>query len=100
MYEGSTTGIALDTRQKLFYTRQIFYRQRIICRVLFSDTRVEKHSAKKKTLGKLNINFFLKKQQNIFLNYRNNSPTLPIILTIALSSFTIILNQSHMFCEW
>jgi hypothetical protein len=66
MYEGSTTGIALDTRQSLFYARQIFYRQMIICRVLFSDTCVEKHSAKKKTLGKLNINFFKKNSKTFF----------------------------------
>jgi hypothetical protein len=73
-------------------TRQIFYRQRVLCRVLFSDTR------ERKTLGKLRIE---KKPKNTkhFLNYRNNS-TLPITIPIAQSFFTIIFNQIYMFCEW
>jgi hypothetical protein len=55
-------------------TRQIFHRQMVLCRVLFSDTR------QRKTLGKLRIEK-LKKTAKHFLNTRNNSPTLPYYLT-------------------
>jgi hypothetical protein len=57
----------------------------------FSDTR-QKHSAKKNT-RQIKNRKNLKKQQNIFLNSRKNSPILPITLSVALSFFTIILNQ-------
>jgi hypothetical protein len=58
------------------------------------------HSVKKNTRqikNQKNKNKTAKK-----LNYRNNSPTLPIpiILPIALSFFTIILNQIYMFYKW
>jgi hypothetical protein len=52
-------------------TRQIFHRQRVFCRVLFSDTRQRlcrmSKNTRKKTLGKLRIEKKLKKQQNIFI---------------------------------
>jgi hypothetical protein len=44
------------TRQSLcrVYTRQIFYRQKVLCRVLFSDTR-QRFCRVSKALGKLRI---------------------------------------------
>jgi hypothetical protein len=36
---------------------------------------------------------------NIYLNYRNNFQPVPIIIHIAISFFTIILNQIYMVCE-
>jgi hypothetical protein len=53
---------------------------------------VKKHSAKKNT-RQIKNRKNKKKQQNIFLNSRKNSPILPITLSVALSFFTIILNQ-------
>jgi hypothetical protein len=58
-----TTGIAffaecLRHSAKAILHSAIFHRQRVLCRVLFSETR------QRKTLGKLRIK---KKQQNIFL---------------------------------
>jgi hypothetical protein len=52
----------------------------------FSDTRqrlcrVSKSTRQRITLGKGRIEKIKKKQQNIFLNSRNNSPTLPYYLT-------------------
>jgi hypothetical protein len=80
-------------------TRQIFYRQRVLCRVLFFGLcRVSKSTRQRKTLGKLRIEK-IKKTAKHFLNFRNNSPTLPYTLPVALSFFTIILNQTYMFCK-
>jgi hypothetical protein len=58
-----------------------------------------KSTRQRKTLGKLRIEK-IKKNSKIFLNSKNNSPTLHITLLIALSFFTIILNQIYMFCKW
>jgi hypothetical protein len=67
------------TRQSLLRsaknTPQIFYRQRVHCRVLFSD-RVSKRTRQIKNCKKL------LKNNRTFLNYVNNSPTtLPITNT-------------------
>jgi hypothetical protein len=53
-----------------------------------------------KALGKLRIEKIKKLAKHFFLNSRNNYPTLPITLLVALSFFTIILNQTYMFCKW
>jgi hypothetical protein len=101
--ESRSLSSVLNTRQSLFYTRQsntrqIFYRQMVLCRVLFLDCRVSKSTRQRKPLDKLRIEKKSKKQQNIFLNYRNNSPTLPITLSIALLfwiKFTCFVNAKN-----
>jgi hypothetical protein len=61
---------------------------------------VEKQSAKKSTRQIKNRKKKPKTAKH-FLNYRNNSPTTtPITIPIALSFFTIILNQIYIFYEW
>jgi hypothetical protein len=64
------------TRQSLSAknTRQTFYRQRVLCRVLFLGPSVEKHSAKKITRQIKNCKK-TQKNSKTFLNYGNNSPT-------------------------
>jgi hypothetical protein len=83
-----TTGKCYFTLGKGFAecnTRQRFHRQRVLCRVLFSDTRqrlcrVSKNTRQKKH-SKLRIEKILKKTAKHILNSRNNSPTLPYYLT-------------------
>jgi hypothetical protein len=92
-----------NTRQRTL--DKYFIGKEFFAEYFFSDTRqrlcrVPKSTRQRKTLGKLRIEKIKKKQQNIFLNSRNNSPTLPITLPIALSFFTIIFNQTYMFCKW
>jgi hypothetical protein len=58
----------------------------------FSDFAECQSTRQKKILSKLRIEKIKKKQQNIFLNSRNNSPTLLITLPFVLSFFTIIFN--------
>jgi hypothetical protein len=54
----------------------------IFFRTLGKDfAECQKALGKEKTLGTLRIEKIKKKQQNIFLNSRNKSPTLPIYLT-------------------
>jgi hypothetical protein len=54
-----------------------------------------------KALGKLRIEKTPKKRQNIFKIIGTTLQPLHIItIYIALSFFTIILNQIYMFCEW
>jgi hypothetical protein len=84
-------------------------------------TLVKDFTECQKTFGKLRIEKN-RKQQNIFKNYRNNSPTTthyhthrPIIFHYYFESnlhvlwmvrfelaqfFIIILNQIYIFCEW
>jgi hypothetical protein len=73
----------------------VFYQQRNFCRVLFSNTR------QRKALGKLRIGKKFKKNSKTFFKITGTTlQTLPyIILLIALSFFTIILNQIYMFYE-
>jgi hypothetical protein len=55
----------------------------------------------RKTLGKLRIEKIKKKQQNIFQILGTTLQPYPILpLPVALSFFTIILNQTYMFCKW
>jgi hypothetical protein len=62
-------------------TRQIFHRQMVLCRVLFFGHSAKTLPSVKKHSANFRIEKIKKKQQNIFLNSRNNSPTLPYYLT-------------------
>jgi hypothetical protein len=76
MHVATTTGIAFfaeclrhSTKTILHSaknTRQIFHRQRVLCRVLFSDTRQRLCRVSKKTLGKLRIEKIKKNSKTFF----------------------------------
>jgi hypothetical protein len=61
---------------------------------------VKKHSAKKNTRQIKKIEKIKKKQQNIFKILGTTLQPYPTTLLVALSFFTIILNQTYMFCKW
>jgi hypothetical protein len=86
-----TTGIAFFAECN---TRQTFYRQRVLCWVLFSDTR------KRKPLDKLRIEKIQKNSKTFFKIIGTTLQPLSITIPIALLFFTIILNQIYKFCEW
>jgi hypothetical protein len=80
--QGGSVALPDSTLDKAFAeccTRQTFYRQRVLCWVLFSDTRqrlcrMSKITRQRKALGKLRITKNPKIAKH-FLNYGNNSPT-------------------------
>jgi hypothetical protein len=78
-------------------TRQIFYRQTVLCRVLFSDTWQRLYRVSKNT-RQINNRKKIQKTAKLFLNYRNNSPT----TTYYHTHRTIIFHYyfEYMFCEW
>jgi hypothetical protein len=61
-----------------------------ICRVSKSTQQINNKKNKK-----ISKHFFLK-----IIGTTLQPSTIPFTLPIALSFFTIILNQSYMFCEW
>jgi hypothetical protein len=92
-----------NTRQRTL--GKDFIGKRFFVECFFSDTRqrlcrVSKNIRQRKTLGKLRIEKIKKKQQNIFKILGTTLQPYPITLSVALSFFTIILNQTYMFCKW
>jgi hypothetical protein len=86
-----SSSLKVNTVRECERNRQ--YRNHVLCRV--SNTlgkgyftffcRVSKSTRQKKNTWQIKNRFLKKKQQNMFLNYRNYSSTIPITLPYALS---------------
>jgi hypothetical protein len=85
-----------NTRQRIL--AKYFIGKGFFAEYFFSDTRQRLCRVSKST-RQIKNRKKSKKQQNIFLNYRKTLQPYPITILIALSFFTIILNQIYMFCE-
>jgi hypothetical protein len=85
-------------------TRQIFYRQKVLCRVLFSDTRqrlcqVSNNTRQRKALGKLRKSKKIKQTEKHFLIIGTTlqlylAYNLYITLPITISFFPIIFKSN------